>query len=353
MSVFKGEHITIELYGQSHDEKVGVILEGFPKIQINEAALASFMARRQGGQGFGTTNRREEDLPTFIDGVRDGIAEGRIEAVLYNHNKKSGDYGELYGKPRPSHADYAAYLRDGTLDFRGGGRFSARLTAPLCVAGYLAKAHLNKQGVFAYAYLSSVGKVRGRSYKEGVTEEEVKNLSGFPSLSRQKRMQREIEKAQKRGDSVGSTVECAVFGVRGGVGNDYFAGLESKIASLLYAIPAVKAVEFGWGFALSRGRGSKMNDPLCYKDGSITHKTNKAGGLNGGISNGMPLTVRIGLRPTPSIAIEQDTVDLIKKENTKITVKGRHDSCLGVRALPVIESALYLALLDEGEYYGN
>ncbi len=353
MSVFKGEHITIELYGQSHGEKVGVILENFPKIKIDEAALASFMARRQGGQGYGTTNRREADLPAFTEGVRDGFAEGRIEAVLYNHNKKSGDYDDLYGKPRPSHADYAAYLCDGTLDFRGGGRFSARLTAPLCIAGYLAKEHLNKQGVFAYAYLSSVGKVQGRSYKEGVTEDELKKISGFPSLTKQKRMQREIEKAQNRGDSVGSTVECAVYGVRGGVGNDYFAGLESKLASLLYAIPAVKAVEFGWGFALSRGYGSQMNDPLCYKDGSVTHKTNKAGGLNGGISNGMPLTVRVGLRPTPSIAIEQDTVDLVTGENTKIKIKGRHDACLGVRALPIVESAVYLALLDEGEYHGN
>lgn len=354
MSVFKGEHITIELYGQSHDEKIGVILENFPKVKIDREALAAFMQRRQGGQGFGTTNRREADLPEFTEGVRDGFAEGHIEAVLYNHNKKSSDYQELYGKPRPSHADYAAYLRDGTLDFSGGGRFSARLTAPLCVAGYLAKEHLNKQGVFAYAYLSSVGRVRGRSYKEGVCEEELKNLSGFPSLSKKRQMQREIAKAQRCGDSVGSTVECVVYGVRGGVGNDYFEGLESKIASLLYAIPAVKAVEFGWGFALSRGRGSKMNDPLCCKDGKITLISNKAGGLNGGISNGMPLTVRTGLRPTPSIAIEQDTVDLVTGKNTKIKIKGRHDACLGVRSLPIIESAIYLALLDEGEYHhGN
>ncbi len=354
MSVFRGEHITVELYGQSHDEAVGVILEGFPRIKIDEAALSAFMKRRQGGQGFGTTPRREEDLPEFIDGVRDGFAEGRIEAVLYNQNKRSGDYGELYGKPRPSHADYAAYLRDGTLDFRGGGRFSARLTAPLCVGGYLAKEHLNKEGVFAYAYLSSVGRVKGRSYKEGVCEEELKNLSGFPSLTKQKRMQKEIERAKRSGDSVGSTVECAVYGVRGGVGNDYFAGLEGKIASFLYAIPAVKAVEFGWGFELSRGRGSQMNDPLCYRDGKITLKSNKAGGLNGGITNGMPLTLRVGLRPTPSIGVEQDTVDLITGENTKIKIKGRHDACLGVRALPIIESAVYLALLDQGEYHhGN
>ena len=353
MSVFTGKHINITLYGQSHDEKIGVILENFPKTKIDEAALASFMARRQGGQGFGTTPRREDDLPTFLSGVQDGFAEGRIEAILYNKNKKSGDYGELYGKPRPSHADYAAYLRDGTLDFSGGGRFSARLTAPLCVAGYLAKEYLNARGIHAYAYLSSVGRIRGRSYKDGVCEEELKKLTGFPSLTKQKSMQKEIERARKKGDSVGSTVECAVFGVRGGIGNDYFEGLESKIASLLYAIPAVKAVEFGFGFDLSRGRGSRMNDPLCFENGRITLKSNKAGGLNGGISNGMPLTVRVGLRPTPSIAVEQETVDLVTGENVKIKIKGRHDACLGVRALPIVESALCLALLDEGEYYGN
>lgn len=353
MSVFKGDRIKIELYGESHGERIGVILENLPKIKIDEAALAAFMARRQGGQGYGTTNRREADLPEFIDGVRDGFAEGRVEAVLYNHNKKSSDYDELYGKPRPSHADYASYLCDGTLDFSGGGRFSARLTAPLCVAGYLAKEHLNKQGVFAYAYLSSVGKVRGRSYKEGVSEEELKKLSGFPSLTKQKSMQKEIERARRRGDSVGCTVECVVCGVGGGVGNDYFEGLESKIASLLYAIPAVKAVEFGFGFDLSRGRGSRMNDPLCFRNGKITLKTNKAGGLNGGITNGLPITLRVGLRPTPSITTEQQTVDLVTGENVKIKIKGRHDACLGIRALPIVESALYLALLDEGEYYGN
>ncbi len=347
MSKWQGERLSIEIYGASHGDKIGVKCKNFPKLKINQPALAEFMKRRQGGQGVGTTPRKEEDLPEFISGVTEGeILTGDFEAVIYNKNKRSSDYNELYAKPRPSHADYCDYLTTGNLDFRGGGRFSARLTAPFCVAGYVAKQYLNEKGVTAYAYIQSVGKVNGRSYKQGVTEAQLKCITGFPSIDKKEKMEKEIQKAQKRGDSVGAVCECVIFGVKGGIGGDYFSNLEGKIANLLYSIPAVKGVEFGGGFTLSQMNGSTANDNLYYEGENVVTKTNNSGGINGGITNGMPITCRVAFRPTPSISIEQDTVDLEKKQNVKIKIKGRHDSCVAVRALPVIESAIYLSLLD-------
>lgn len=353
MSKWKGEKISFEIYGASHDDKIGVICKNFPSVKINDVKLSEFMARRKGGQGFGTTARAESDIPTFTSGVKDGeIKDGNFEAVIYNNDKKSKDYGELYGKPRPSHADYCDYLKSGNLDFRGGGRFSGRLTAPYCVAGYVAKEYLNSQGVYAHTYLSSVGKVKGKSYLDNVSREEIENISGFPSLTNQKKMIREIEKARKSNDSVGAVIECVVFGAKKGLGNDYFMGLEGKMASLLYAIPAVKGVEFGLGFNLAKTRGSRSND--CYyfdENGEVKTRTNNGGGIHGGITNGMPITLRVAMKPTPSISREQETIDLINKKNVKIKIIGRHDACVAVRALPVVESAIYLALLDCEENY--
>ncbi len=354
MSKWVGNRISLELYGTSHGENVGVKCENFPKIKIDFEKLYAFMSRRRGGQGFGSTPRKESDMPEFVSGVNYGVIEdGNFEAVIKNSNKKSSDYDELYGKPRPSHADYCDYVKSGTLDYRGGGRFSARLTAPLCVAGFIAKEFLNEKGVYAHAYVSSVGKVKGKSYKDGVTLEEISSIADFPSLSNKKKMVREIEKALKKGDSVGATCECVVYGVKAGIGDDYFDGLEGKIASLLYSIPAVKGVEFGLGFDLSTMNGSKANDAFYFDGDKVKTKTNNSGGINGGISNGMPLTMRVAFRPTPSISREQESVDLVNKTNVKIKIRGRHDACVAVRALPVIESAVYLALLDMENIYEN
>ncbi len=349
MSKWLGDRISVEIYGTSHGEEIGVKCENFPKIKIDEEKLLAFMRRRQGGQGFGSTPRKEGDIPQFILGVENGEIVGKsVQAIIKNQNKKSSDYNELYGKPRPSHADYCDYVKSGNLDYRGGGRFSARLTAPICVAGFIAKEYLNSKGIYAHAYISSVGKIRGKSYKDGVSREEIEKVCGFPSLSNQDKMVKEIENAVKKGDSVGATCECVVYGVKGGLGDDYFDGLEGKIASLVYAIPAVKGVEFGLGFDLAKMKGSKANDAFYFVADEVITKTNNSGGINGGISNGMPITMRVAFRPTPSISIEQETVDLVNKTNVKIKIKGRHDGCVAVRALPVIESAVYLALLDLG-----
>ena len=353
MSLFKGEKISVEIYGKSHDEKIGVKCTNFPKIVIDQDGLSSFMKRRQGGQGFGSTPRKEEDKVIFVSGVEnDKIIDGDFEGVIFNNNKKSADYNELYGKPRPSHADFVDYVKSGNLDYRGGGRFSARLTAPICVAGYVAKQFLNEKGIYAHAFISSVGRVKGKSYKDNITREELEKTNGFPALKNGDKMAKLIKKTQKRGDSVGARVECVVFGAKG-LGDDYFSGLEGKISQLIYSIPAVKGVEFGQGFELAKSFGSKVNDPFYFDGEEVKTKTNNSGGINGGIANGMPITIGVAFRPTPSISIEQDTVDLINKKNVKIKIKGRHDSCVAVRALPVIESAVYLALLDSGDYYGN
>lgn len=349
MSKWQGKKISVEIYGESHGEKIGIICKNFPKFKFNKDSLSKFLARRQGGNGYGTTPRKEGDEPIFTGEVE----SGNFEAYILNENKKSQDYSYLYGKPRPSHADYCTYVKDGVLDFSGGGRFSGRLTAPYCVAGGIVKEFLLGKGIRIYAYLQSVGKVEGKSYKEGVSEEELKGISGFPSIDKSQEMIFEIESARADGDSVGAICECVVYGLKAGFGNDYFEGLESSISSLVYAIPAVKGVEFGSGFDIAKMRGSEANDGLQYDSGNVVTKTNNAGGINGGISNGMPITFRVAFRPTPSISKVQNTVDLVNKCNTEISVKGRHDACVAVRALPVIESAVSLAIYDSGEFYDD
>lgn len=348
MSEWKGDRLTVEIFGTSHGDAIGVKASGFPPYAWDEDKLGEFLKRRQGGQGFGSTSRKESDLPRFTV-----EKDGSFVAVIQNQNKKSGDYDDLYGKPRPSHADYCSYVKDGTLDYRGGGRFSGRLTAPFCVAGGIAKQILEEGKVRVYAYITKVGKVEGKGYRNGATEEEIKNITGFPALSDKEEMANEIEKARQEGDSVGALVECVVYGLPAGVGNDYFDGLEGKISRLLFAIPAVKGVEFGSGFDLSYMVGSSANDPFYYCGERVVTETNHAGGINGGISNGMPVTMRISFRPTPSIAKEQKTVDLVNKKNTTIKIAGRHDACIALRALPAVESAVCLALLDEGVCYEN
>lgn len=349
MSTYKGEKISIRIYGTSHAEKIGAVVSGFPRLEINRERLNSFMKRRAPSSSVFSTKRREPDEPIFEKGLDNGVIDGDFEVVIYNKDVKSGDYNNLYARPRPSHADYCRYLKDGVLDYRGGGEFSARLTAPLCAVGGLAKDYLfENYGVEVLAYLSSVGEVNGTSYKDcAVNKEQIKSVhGGFPSLSNGDEMLCEIEKAFKEGDSVGGTVECIVFGMPKAIGGSLFEGLEGKISNFVYSIPAVKGVEFGMGFDISGMRGSKANDPLEVVDGKIAVTTNNAGGINGGISNGNPITMRIAFRPTPSISLPQKTVDLERMQNVQIQIEGRHDACVAVRAVPVVESAVALAILD-------
>lgn len=345
MSTFNGKKIKVEIFGESHASKIGAYLYGFDsEFAFDEKKLNEFLNRRKASKSVFSTNRIEDDQPIISN--RNGV----ISANILNKNVKSSDYNELFGKPRPSHADLAWHLKDGALDFSGGGRFSGRMTAPLCVVGGILKQYLESVGIKICAYVQKIGEVEGRSYKNGIpTVDEIENSyhNEIPALSSCESMKDTIVKAKEEGDSVGGIIECVVFGLKSGVGDCLFSGLEGKISSLVYTVPAVKGVEFGAGFDIASMRGSKANDQLYYNDGEITFASNNAGGINGGISNGQPLTIRVALRPTPSISAEQSTVDLVSGENVKIKIKGRHDACIVPRAVPCIESAVAIAIYDE------
>ncbi len=349
MAKFNGKKLNIEIYGESHSDKIGVKVSGMPSFKFDSALLAEFLNRRKASGGVFSTSRIEDDLPIF-SGVCGEEVNSEFTAEILNSNTKSKDYNNLYGKPRPSHADYTSYLKDGTLDFSGGGRFSGRLTAPLCVIGGILKQYLSSMGIEVHAYISSVGKVNGKSYLDGeISEKSLIELRGkdFPSLDKKKEMLEEIAVAKAEADSVGGVIECIVYGMKPGVGDNLFEGLEGKISSLVYSIPGVKGVEFGAGFRISEMRGSTANDQLEIVEDKISLLSNNSGGINGGISNGAKITLRVAMRPTPSIAKEQKTVDLINKTNVKINVGGRHDACIAVRAIPCVESAVCIALADE------
>lgn len=349
MSRWRGNALTMELYGESHAPAVGVKLSGFPALKLDTARLQAFLERRRAKDSRISTPRGEPDRPVFLKGLSEGVLSGEAVAEIANTNVKSGDYAELYGKPRPSHADYVSYVKYGTLDFSGGGAFSGRLTAPFCVAGGIAKQALAAQGISVLAYVQAAGGVEGKSYRDSSVSPEEIRRSGeelFPTLSRGGEMRAAIESARAAGDSVGGVVECLAFGVPAGLGGPYGEGLEGAIAGLVFAIPAVKGVEFGDGFSLCPMRGSAANDPLRIRGGAVVTETNRSGGINGGISNGMPVALRVGFRPTPSISLPQETVDLVKRENTTVQIRGRHDACIVPRAVPVVESAVALALWD-------
>ena len=345
---FNGDKITVQVYGTSHASEIGVNFSGFPKFRIDENELKTFMSRRSAKAAAYSTSRIEPDEPVFLSGVKNGEIEGDVHAVIYNKNVRSGDYNELYARPRPSHADFAAFCKDGRLDFSGGGEFSGRLTAPLCIAGGIAKQILEKRGIKVCAYVSEIGGVKAKSYKTSpVTCAEIEKTTGFPALGNVTAIEEKILQAKTSGDSVGGVVECVVEGFPSGVGNALFGGLESKIASAVFGIPAVKGVEFGDGFDIATQFGSLANDPIRVNGGAFYTETNRSGGINGGISNGMPITLAAAFRPTPSISKPQKSVDLEKKENVEIVIKGRHDACIVPRAVPVVEAAVAIALLDE------
>ena len=350
MATFRGKQLTITIYGESHAPMVGAHVTGMPAFAIDQAALLRFMARRRAtGQPYATA-RAEADMPTFV-GTAEGHTTSDFDIQIHNDNVRSTDYAQQYGKPRPAHADYAWHCKDGTLDFAGGGRFSARLTAPFAAVGGLCKQYLHAKGVDVYAYIASIGGVCGPSYKHAdfpyAQLPEVADYP-FPALGEASAMQAEIAAAKAALDSVGGTVECVVTGLPAGLGDNLFEGLEGKIASLVYAIPAVKGVEFGAGFGIAAMRGSTANDPLYYNEqGKVCFASNHAGGINGGISNGNVITLAVAFRPTPSIAQLQQTIDLTTRTNTTIAVRGRHDACVVPRAVPVVESAVAIALLDE------
>ncbi len=354
MSSSWGNHLKISIWGESHSESIGVVVDGLPAGEaIDWEELLAFMARRRSSGGPTDTPRKEADIPEIQSGLLHGRTCGTpLCAMIRNTNTQSKDYSLFEKVARPGHADYTGFLRyDGHNDIRGGGHFSGRLTAPLVFAGGIAKQLLARKGILICAHIQQVGSVAERRFD---TEEldaalvEQLNSSFFPTLEEEKgaAMLEEIRLAREEGDSVGGIIECAVLGLPGGYGDPLFDSVESRLSSLLFSIPAVKGVEFGEGFGLSSLRGSKANDAFAIRDGRIVTESNNNGGILGGISNGMPIVFRCGFKPTPSISKEQKSVNFIDWEEVSLQITGRHDPCIVRRAVPVVEAAAALALLD-------
>lgn len=348
-----GNRLRVQVFGQSHSAGMGVVIDGFPAgIAVHAEGLAAFMERRAPGRNAFSTARKEPDKVEFLSGVVDGVTTGApISAVIMNTDTRSKDYAKLADIPRPSHADLAAYFKYGAhRDHRGGGEFSGRLTAPLCVAGYLCMTYLETLGIRVGAHIASVGGVEDDRFS---VEPAVEELLGpgkkdFPVLNEEKgkAMQEVILCAKGEADSVGGSIECAVTGIPAGTGDSSFGGMEGRIALAMFGIPAVKGIEFGSGFAGCEKRGSENNDPIRTDGNRIYTETNHAGGLMGGIANGMPVVFRAGIKPTPSIGKEQKSVSLSRMENTDLVIEGRHDPCIVQRAVPVVEAVAALAVAD-------
>lgn len=355
MSSTWGERIKLSIFGGSHTTAIGVNIDGLPAGEaIDWEEVLSQMARRAPGQDPTATRRKESDEPRVLCGLLEGVTTGApLCAVIENTNQRSKDYDNLRVLPRPGHADYTAYVKYGNHhDVRGGGHFSGRLTAPLVFAGAVARQMLRRRGILVASHVASIGEVEDVLFDSvEIPTELMERLSGeyFPVIdpSKKEEMRAVVEAARMECDSVGGTVECVVTGLPVGVGNPMFDGVENKIASLMFGIPAMKGIEFGSGFGGSRQRGSQNNDPFYYdEEGNVRTKTNHAGGILGGITNGMPLRFRTAFKPTASISKEQDTVDLTTGQNAKLVIHGRHDPCIVPRAAAAVEAAACVAVLE-------
>lgn len=361
MSSEYGTSLKINVFGASHAEEIGVTVNGFPKGEkIDNDKLLKFMGRRKPGQSALTTPRVEADLPIFESGLTDDTTDGSVlRAVIKNTNTRSGDYANLRTCPRPAHADYCAYVKyEGKADMRGGGHFSARLTAPLCIAGGMCLQMLERRGIKIGAHIAAIGSVHDDSFPLHPSDELFAELAekkvAVINDAAGERMSAEILAAREDDDSIGGIVECAITGVPAGIGDPMFDGIENKLAAALFGIPAVKGVEFGNGFECATLRGSQNNDPFIIKDGKVQTETNNHGGALGGIATGMPIVFRVAFKPTPSIGREQRTVDLETMTETTLSIKGRHDPCVVIRAVPVVEAVAATVitdiLLSEGKF---
>lgn len=344
-STFNG-NIRFTIFGQSHSSAIGVTVEGLPAgFEPDMEKLSAFMKRRAPGQNDYSTSRTEADAPEFISGLFDGkLCGAPLTAIIHNNNTRSGDYSGLKLNPRPGHADYTAGVKYGGFqDYTGGGHFSGRLTAPLCIVGGICLQLLEKEGIQVFSRIAEIGGIPDNGELTASTANKA-----FPVCDdiQGEKMREAILQAKAEGDSLGGVIECCVTGVPAGLGDPMFDGLENRIASLVFGIPAIKGIEFGLGFESARLRGSENNDAFFTDGNSVFTKTNNCGGILGGISNGMPVCFRAAVKPTPSILKEQSTVDLSTMTGTALAIHGRHDPCIVPRAVPCIEAAAAIAIYD-------
>ena len=354
-SIYKGSLISLSLFGESHGDAIGIVIDGMPHgIEIDNDFIASEMERRRSKNMNLSTARQEKDAPKILSGVLNNKLTGMpLAVIIENENKRSNDYNNLIDTPRPSHSDYVASIRYGNCnDISGGGHFSGRLTAPIVFAGALAKIVLkSKFNIDVVGHIKQVYDIKDNypndtlpNYTEFVKNYE-KPLSVFDDKSLSL-MINKIEEAKKNNDSVGGIIRLIAFNMPKGLGDPFFSSIESKVASALFSIPAVKGVDFGLGFDFTNHYGSECNDCLALENDNIITKTNHNGGINGGISNGMPIIVNVVIKPTPSIAKAQNTLNIKSKKEEILEIKGRHDPSIVVRALPVLEAMLAVTILD-------
>ncbi len=355
MSSMWGNQIKLSIFGESHAEAIGAVLDGIPAgSRIDREALAAFLKRRSSQDATISTPRMEEDRLEILCGVKEDCAEGTpIAMVIRNENVRSKDYADVEHICRPGHADYSGTVHyRGYNDYRGGGHFSGRLTAPLVAAGGICKQVLESYGISLYTHIQQIHTIAEPSFLEcplSLDELAGRTNRQFCVIEEEKeeKMKEAIRAARKAGNSVGGIVECMAAGLPAGIGSPMFDGLENRISSIVFGIPAVKGIEFGNGFQATALFGSENNDAFYYDaDGKVQTKTNRHGGILGGISTGMPLVFRVAFKPTPTIALEQETVNLTTGENCTIRGKGRHDPCIVPRAAVCVEAAAAIAVLD-------
>jgi len=350
MSSTYGENLKLSIFGQSHGVGIGMTLDGIPAgLPVDFDALQAFLDRRAPGYSSWSTTRKESDQPEFLAGIEDGFTCGApIAAVIRNNNTRSGDYENLKDCPRPGHADFTAQIKYGGFqDAAGGGHFSGRLTAPLCIAGGLCKQWLEVMGIRIGAHIIRIGAEETDGF-DPLRPQLDQVGQFFPTLDANsaERFQGVIAAAKRQGDSVGGMIQCAITGLPAGLGEPMFGGVESRIAQIIYGIPAVKSVAFGIGEEAASLFGSECNDAFAVEDGKVVTETNRCGGILGGITTGMPVLFTATFKPTPSILRPQTSVSLSRMEQTELQIQGRHDPCIVPRAVPVVEAAAAIAVMD-------
>jgi len=354
-----GNKIKVSIFGESHGRAVGINIDGLPSgFILDEEKILFEMARRAPGKNNLSTARKEPDMPEILSGYFNGRTTGTpLSAVIYNQDTRSKDYDKTKDYLRPGHADYSGMIKyDGYNDYRGGGHFSGRLTAPLVFAGAICKQILESKGIKIVSHISSIKEIKDEDFNSLNFNEYIENLKNeeipLNNKGLEDKIRHEILQAKYNGDSVGGVIECMVYGLKAGVGDPFFDSVESTLAHLMFSVPAVKGIEFGLGFKMTEIFGSEANDEYYLDNENIKTRSNNNGGVLGGITNGMPVTFKVAIKPTASIAKIQNTVDINKKEEVSFRVEGRHDPCIVLRAIPVIEAVTAIGILNLiGENY--
>lgn len=362
MASLWNDRISISIFGESHGTGIGVVMDNLPPGEyIRMEDVLAFMSRRAPKKNKTSTPRAEKDIPEIMSGLYNNRTTGTpLCAVIRNTDQHSADYGNVQTLARPGHADYTGARRyQGFNDVRGGGHFSGRLTAPLVFAGAVCAQILERRGIYTGAHISAIHGIKDKEFSfTGVSREDILNIRSkeFPVIDDEagKKMIEDVDKARRSLDSLGGVIECAAVNIPAGIGSPMFDGLENTISRLVFGIPAVKGIEFGIGFKAAELLGSQNNDEFYVDDhGHVLTKTNNHGGILGGISSGMPVILRVAIKPTPSISQPQKTINYTSLSNDVITIKGRHDPCIVPRAVPCVEAAVNIAILNHMLDYPN